>query len=128
MTTANLSLAPQTPVAVTNSSFSYTLPALSIVTFAGQVDLPVLTITYSSNGVTVSGPTRTADRDILLQSPTLNPAKWSTNTSPITTVNGTNKITITSPTGNWVWLAARGLVCRRRPRRSVFPQPRECQQ
>lgn len=35
MTTSNLSLAPQSPIAVTNSSFTYTLPAMSVVTFAG---------------------------------------------------------------------------------------------
>ena len=36
MTTSNLSLASQTPVTVSGSSFTYTLPALSVVTFVGQ--------------------------------------------------------------------------------------------
>lgn len=36
MTTSNLSLAPQTPIAITNLSFTYNLPAMSVVTFAGQ--------------------------------------------------------------------------------------------
>ncbi|MGA2281389.1 MAG: hypothetical protein ABSG80_13925 [Verrucomicrobiota bacterium] len=36
MTSSSLSLASQTPVVVTGSSFSYTLPALSVVTFIGQ--------------------------------------------------------------------------------------------
>jgi hypothetical protein len=36
MTTSDLSLAGQTAVAVTNWTFSYALPAMSIVTFAGQ--------------------------------------------------------------------------------------------
>ncbi|MGA2178276.1 MAG: hypothetical protein ABSH15_01645 [Verrucomicrobiota bacterium] len=36
ITSSNLSLAGQTPVAVTGSSFIYTLPALSVVTFVGQ--------------------------------------------------------------------------------------------
>ncbi len=36
VTSASLSLAPQTAINVTNGSFSYTLPALSIVTFVGQ--------------------------------------------------------------------------------------------
>ena len=36
ITSASLSLAPQTPVNVTNSSFTYDVPALSVVTFAGQ--------------------------------------------------------------------------------------------
>ena len=35
ITSSSLSLAPQPAVAVANSTFSYTLPALSIVTFAG---------------------------------------------------------------------------------------------
>jgi glucuronoarabinoxylan endo-1,4-beta-xylanase len=36
ITSASLSLAPQTPVAVTNASFTYDVPALSVVTFVGQ--------------------------------------------------------------------------------------------
>jgi glucuronoarabinoxylan endo-1,4-beta-xylanase len=35
ITSTNYSLAPQSTIAVTNSSFTYTLPAMSIVTFAG---------------------------------------------------------------------------------------------
>jgi len=35
MTTSNLSLAPQSPIAITNLSFTYDLPAMSVVTFAG---------------------------------------------------------------------------------------------
>jgi len=36
ITSASLSLAPQTPVSITNSSFTYDIPAMSVVTFAGQ--------------------------------------------------------------------------------------------
>jgi len=36
ITSATLSLAPQTPVNLTNSSFSYDVPAMSVVTFVGQ--------------------------------------------------------------------------------------------
>jgi glucuronoarabinoxylan endo-1,4-beta-xylanase len=36
ITSASLSLAPQTPVNLTNSSFTYTVPAMSVVTFVGQ--------------------------------------------------------------------------------------------
>jgi len=35
ITSASLSLAPQSPVNVTNSSFTYTVPAMSVVTFVG---------------------------------------------------------------------------------------------
>jgi glucuronoarabinoxylan endo-1,4-beta-xylanase len=40
ITSRNLSLASQSPIVLTNVSFSYPLPALSIVTFAGQGVLP----------------------------------------------------------------------------------------
>ncbi len=36
ITSATLSLSPQTPVAVSGGTFTYTLPAMSIVTFVGQ--------------------------------------------------------------------------------------------
>ena len=36
ITSATLSLAPQTPLNVTNSSFTYDVPAMSVVTFVGQ--------------------------------------------------------------------------------------------
>ena len=36
ITSSNLSLASQSPIILTNVSFSYALPALSVVTFAGQ--------------------------------------------------------------------------------------------
>jgi len=100
LTTSTLSPASQTPVPVTNSTFTYTMPALSIVTLAGQVDPPALTITLSSKGVTLSWPASATGYNTLLQSPTLNPAVWSTNTSPLTTTNATNYVVITSPTGN----------------------------
>lgn len=58
ITSSNLSLAPQSSIAVTNSSFTYTLPAMSIVTFAGIATnvAPVLTAvpnTTVNPGVTV---------------------------------------------------------------------------
>ena len=40
ITSASLSLAAQTPVNLTNSSFTYTVPAMSVVTFAGQGNTP----------------------------------------------------------------------------------------
>jgi glucuronoarabinoxylan endo-1,4-beta-xylanase len=40
ITSASLSLAPQTSVNVTNSSFTYDVPAMSIVTFVGQGNTP----------------------------------------------------------------------------------------
>ena len=40
ITTATLSLAPQTPVTVTNASFTYFVPAMSVVTFVGRGNAP----------------------------------------------------------------------------------------
>jgi glucuronoarabinoxylan endo-1,4-beta-xylanase len=48
ITSGALSLASQAPVAVANSSFAYTLPALSVVTFTGQADAPPSSITISN--------------------------------------------------------------------------------
>lgn len=100
VTTSGLSLASQAAVALTNSSFSYALPALSIVTFVGQANPPALGITRSSGSITVSWPTPITGYNTLLQSASLISAGWSTNTSPVTSLNGTNSVTITTPTGN----------------------------
>jgi glucuronoarabinoxylan endo-1,4-beta-xylanase len=48
ITSGTLSLASQAPVAVVNSSFTYALPALSVVTFVGQASLPPSSITISN--------------------------------------------------------------------------------
>lgn len=66
ITSSNLSLAPQSPVAVTNLSFTYTLPAMSIVTFAGvatnvaPVLAPIPTITVNP-GVTAMATNAATD-------------------------------------------------------------------
>ncbi len=48
ITSSNLSLASQSPVVVTNSSFAYTLPPWSVVTFAGQGYVAPTSITISN--------------------------------------------------------------------------------
>lgn len=49
ITSSNLSLASQSPVTVSNASFTYALPALSVVTFAGQGIVPTnIVITQAS--------------------------------------------------------------------------------
>src|SRR5262249_35831001 len=40
ITSSTMSLSNQTAVAVTNASFTYTLPAMSVVTFVGQGNTP----------------------------------------------------------------------------------------
>jgi arabinoxylan arabinofuranohydrolase len=61
MTTSNVSLAVQSPVAVANSTFSYTLPAMSVVTFVGKIGAvpPVFNAITLFNGkanLWVNGP------------------------------------------------------------------------
>jgi glucuronoarabinoxylan endo-1,4-beta-xylanase len=48
ITSSNLSLASQSAVNVTNASFTYALPAMSVVTFVGQDEVASTNITISS--------------------------------------------------------------------------------
>ena len=56
ITSSNLSLASQPAVNVTNASFTYALPALSVVTFVGQGYVASSNITISSTSRISSGP------------------------------------------------------------------------
>jgi glucuronoarabinoxylan endo-1,4-beta-xylanase len=62
ITSSNLSLAMQAAVAMTNSSFTYTVPAMGVVTFVGQISNgpPVINSISLAGGtvqLSVSGPT-----------------------------------------------------------------------
>jgi glucuronoarabinoxylan endo-1,4-beta-xylanase len=62
ITSSNLSLAAQAVVAVTNSSFTYTVPAMSVVTFVGQISngppvINSISLTGGKVHLSVSGPT-----------------------------------------------------------------------
>jgi glucuronoarabinoxylan endo-1,4-beta-xylanase len=92
MTTSDLSLASQSAVTVSNATFTYTLPAMSITTFTGQSSPPSLSIAYNGNTLIVSWPSPSPGYNTLLQSPTLSPAVWTTNSFPVTTANGTNSV------------------------------------
>ena len=97
LTTGGLSLASQAAVGVTNASFAYTLPAWSVVTFAGQsaaatppVLLPVATQTVDvgvavniTNVASVSGSPDPSLNFTLLNGPT---------NATLTTANGTNGV------------------------------------
>ncbi|HLH55909.1 MAG TPA: hypothetical protein VKY92_20070 [Verrucomicrobiae bacterium] len=89
VTSSNLSLVAQPSVGVTNNAFTYTLPALSIVTFAGQATPPTVAVTRSSGGVTLSWP-QSAGPATLLESAALFPASWTTNSTGI----NSNSITL----------------------------------
>jgi glucuronoarabinoxylan endo-1,4-beta-xylanase len=56
ITSASMSLSNQTPVAVNGFSFTYTLPAQSVVTFVGQGSVTPSSITISNVSYNPSGP------------------------------------------------------------------------
>ncbi len=63
VTSATQSLANQPAVIVSNAAYSYVLPPVSVVTFAGQATVPVpptLTVAQSGNSVILSWPTNSA--------------------------------------------------------------------
>ena len=80
ITSSTLSLAPQTAVNVTNSSFTYDVPAMSVVTFVGQASLntpptlaPVANCT-DNVGVTLVITNVASDSDVPAQTLTFSPA------------------------------------------------------
>lgn len=78
ITTSTLSLAPQTPVTVTNASFTYFVPAMSVVTFVGQGNTPPVINPVPNQTVNVGATllvTNTAsDSDLPAQTLTFSPA------------------------------------------------------
>ena len=97
MTTSNLSLASQAPVTVSGDTFAYTLPAMSVVTFAGQAT-PTLHIAPSGSTVTVYW--QNVPGWNLYQNGNLSVSGgWTVNTNS-TASNGTNYLNVTPSTGN----------------------------
>jgi hypothetical protein len=83
ITSATLSLAPQTPVNITNASFTYDVPAMSVVTFVGQgvigqVNTPPTIGSVSTQtvnvGVTLLVTNTASDSDVPAQTLTFSPA------------------------------------------------------
>jgi glucuronoarabinoxylan endo-1,4-beta-xylanase len=93
ITSISQSLAPQTPVTVTNGSFTYLVPAMSVVTFVGQGNTPP-TIAPVPNqtvnpGVTVLVTNTASDSDLPAQTLTFGAA----NTFPANaTINGASGV------------------------------------
>ena len=92
ITSGSLSLASQPVVGVTNSTFVYTLPAMSVVTFVGKANAPVPTLAINQIGsqvaLTLNGDagwnyTLQTSTDLsnwqplLLTNPTVMPVTWS---------------------------------------------------
>ncbi len=96
ITSAALSLAPQAAVNVTNSSFTYTLPAMSVVTFVGQGNTPptigAVPDQSVNAGMTLAITNTATDSDLPSQTLTFGPA----NTLPA-------NATIAPDTGVFSW-------------------------
>jgi hypothetical protein len=71
ITSQTMSLAPQSPVNLANSSFTYTVPAMSVVTFAGQGNTPpgigVVSNQTVNPGVTLLVTNAASDLDLPAQ-------------------------------------------------------------
>ena len=93
ITSSAKSLAPQTPVSVTNHSFTYEVPAMSVVTFVGQGNTPpqigAVPNQTVNPGVTLLVTNTASDSDVPAQTLTFSPA----NTFPTNaTVNSSNGV------------------------------------
>ncbi len=95
ITSASLSLTPQTPVNVTDASFTYQVPAMSVVTFVGQQIVgqtntpPVIGAVSDQTvnvGVTLLVTNTASDSDLPAQTLTFSPA----NTFPANATVNTN--------------------------------------
>ena len=98
ITSSTLSLAQQTAVNVTNSSFTYTVPAMSVVTFAGQATPPNTPPTVApiadqiiNAGVTLVVTNVATDTDLPPQTLTFSVLTGPTNAT-LTMTDGTNGI------------------------------------
>jgi hypothetical protein len=85
--------------AMTGGGYSLTGGFWALISVVQTPGLPNLTITHSGNSVIVSWPNTGTYN--LQQNPVVNSASgWTTSSYSVTTANGTNSITITSPSGN----------------------------
>jgi hypothetical protein len=83
---------------MTGGGYAVTGGFWSIIAAVPTVGVPNLTIASIPNGVKISWPD--TGTYTLLQTSSLATGVWITNTSVITTANGTNSVTIAPPAGN----------------------------
>ncbi|MGD0744682.1 MAG: hypothetical protein ABSA45_05965 [Verrucomicrobiota bacterium] len=90
---------PDAGVAMTGGNYSLTGGFWSLIAAVQTPGLPNLTITFvGPNSVVVSWPN--TGSYTLLQNSNLATGSWTISGYSITTANGTNRVTITPPTGN----------------------------
>jgi hypothetical protein len=84
---------------MTGGSYSLTGGFWSLIAVVQTAGLPNLAISHSGNSVIVSWP-NTGSYTLQQNANLAVPSGWATSGYSINTANGTNSITITSPTGN----------------------------
>jgi hypothetical protein len=90
---------PDASLAMSGGQYSVTGGFWSLISVVQTAGLPNLVISYSGSTVTVSWPN--TGSFTLQQSENLAvPGGWTTSGYTVTTANGTNSITLTSPVGN----------------------------
>ena len=83
---------------MTGGNYSLTGGFWALISVVQTAGLPNLSVTHSGNSVIVSWPN--TGSYTLQQNSVLTSGGWATSGYTITTANGTNSITINSPTGN----------------------------
>ncbi len=90
---------PDASGVMSGGNFSVTGGIWSLISVVQTAGLPALTVTHSGNSVIISW--QNTGSFTLQQNGSLSvPANWKTSSYSISTANGTNSITITSPSGN----------------------------
>ena len=90
---------PDAGMAMSGGGFSVTGGFWSLISVVQTAGLPNLTISHNGNTVSVSWP-NTGSYTLQQNANLANSAGWARSGYQITTANGTNSITITSPAGN----------------------------
>lgn len=98
ITSSNFSLVSQPAVNVTNASFAYTLPAMSVVTFVGAppAAIPALKVSATNSAALINLSWPVSSQFVLQQTPNLADPNW-TNSGYATANDGTNESISLSP-------------------------------
>ena len=91
---------PEAGSTMSGGQYSLTGGFWSLIAVVQTAGAPRLTIAHSGNSVTVSWPVTPSGYTLEQNSNVTNSASWSPYGGTINTANGTNSITVTSPTGN----------------------------
>jgi glucuronoarabinoxylan endo-1,4-beta-xylanase len=93
ITSSTFSLTNLSSVSVNGSSFSYTLPAMSVVTFVGQISAPMLNASMQNRNLILSWPTNNSGFQLMF---TTNLAKPSWSPAPGTPAQIAGQFVVTN--------------------------------